>query len=193
MSDFEFVFSLFGLMLGFSLAEVLNGLIRTVKARRQVRIGWLTPMLAIFVMLDLTSFWANAWSSRAAIPASYGFLVIGLIATGLYYFCASLLFPDRPEECADLDEHYYLRRRQVLAGVAIVNGMIIAGMVRIGSPEATNEEAILVHSIYFTMIALAALPRRRWLNLVALTLLILLYVMFAVATLVGAVPPPAGG
>lgn len=32
MSDFEFVFSLFGLMLGFSLAEVLGGFIRTIKA-----------------------------------------------------------------------------------------------------------------------------------------------------------------
>lgn len=93
MSDFEFVFSLFGLMLGFSLAEVLGGFIRTIKARRHVRLGWLTPMLAVFVMLDLTSFWANAWDHRAAIPATYGVMVLGLAASGLYYFVASLLFP----------------------------------------------------------------------------------------------------
>ena len=183
MSDFEFVFSLFGLMLGFSLAEVLGGLIRTVKARRHVRLGWLTPMLAIFVMLDLTSFWANAWSNREAIPATYGFLVLGLIATGLYYFSASLLFPERPEECADLDDHFYLRRRQVLAGVALCNLMVIGGMLAARSAEITNVAAQITHSVYFLMIALAALPRRRWLNLAALAVLVLLYLLFAAATL----------
>jgi hypothetical protein len=34
MSAFEFVFSLFGLLLGFSLVEVLSGLVRTFKLRR---------------------------------------------------------------------------------------------------------------------------------------------------------------
>ena len=34
MSAFEFVFSLFGLLLGFSLVEVLSGLVRTLKLRR---------------------------------------------------------------------------------------------------------------------------------------------------------------
>ena len=184
MSDFEFVFSLFGLMLGFSLAEVLGGLIRTVKARREVRLGLLTPLLAMFVMLDLTSFWANAWSNREAIPANYGFLVLGLIATGLYYLSASLLFPERPEECADLDGHFYLRRRQVLAGVAICNAMVIGGMVAIRSPEVTNGAALVTHSVYYLMIALAALPRRRWLNIYALAGLILLYLLFAFESLI---------
>jgi hypothetical protein len=190
VSDFEFVFSLFGLMLGFSLAEVLGGLIRTVKARRHVRLGWLTPMLAVFVMLDVTSFWANAWSNREAIPATYGFLVLGLVATGLYYFSASLLFPERPEECADLDDHFYQRRRQILAGVAICNLMVIAGMLAVRSPEVTQVAALITHGIYFSMIALAALPRQRPLNIAALAVLILLYLLFAAVTLYLG-PPPA--
>ena len=36
MSPFEFVFSLFGLLLGLSLAEVLGGLARTLKMWRTV-------------------------------------------------------------------------------------------------------------------------------------------------------------
>jgi len=47
MSEFEFVFSLFSLLLGFSLVEVLSGLVRTLKlgrapgpqAQKAVRIG----------------------------------------------------------------------------------------------------------------------------------------------------------
>lgn len=43
VSAFEFVFSLLGLLLGFSLIEVLGGLSKALKARKSVRIGWLTP------------------------------------------------------------------------------------------------------------------------------------------------------
>ena len=39
MTAFEFVFSLFGLLLGLSLAEVLGGLARTLKQWRLVRPG----------------------------------------------------------------------------------------------------------------------------------------------------------
>ena len=52
MSDFEFLFALYGLMLGLSLAELLSGLARAIEERLSpgatLRIGWLTPLLAIF-------------------------------------------------------------------------------------------------------------------------------------------------
>src|SRR5688500_14878840 len=98
MTSFEFVFSLFGLMLGLSLAEILGGLTRTVQSRaaatakKRRRIGWLTPLLGLFVMLDLTSFWTVAWTLRDSIPAHYSSLVIGLAITGIYYLAASLVF-----------------------------------------------------------------------------------------------------
>ena len=60
MSNFEFVFSLFGLLLGLALAEVLGGLGTAIQSRRKVRIGWLTPLLGLVIALDLTSFWTIA-------------------------------------------------------------------------------------------------------------------------------------
>ena len=60
MDAFNFAFSLFGLLLGFSLAEVLSGFARALKRGSARKLGWLTTLLAIFVMLDLTSFWQ--WS-----------------------------------------------------------------------------------------------------------------------------------
>lgn len=81
MSNFEFVFSLFGLLLGFSLVEVLGGLGRTLKAARpsrtpggaatRIAVGSLTPMLGLVVMLDLVSFWKLAWNMRDVIPPSF--------------------------------------------------------------------------------------------------------------------------
>jgi hypothetical protein len=115
MSNFEFVFSLFGILLGFSLAEVLGKLAASVKARPQIRTGWLTPLLALFVLLDVTGFWSIAWDARDAIPASYGVLVIGLTITGLYYFAVSLMFPSRLDTEVDLDLWYFDHKTTVLA------------------------------------------------------------------------------
>ncbi len=115
MSNFEFVFSLFGLLLGFSLVEVLGKLAASVKARPQIRTGWLTPLLSLFVLLDVTGFWSIVWDARNAIPASYGVLVVGLAITGLYYFAVSLIFPSNLEPGMDLDLRYFDHKATVLA------------------------------------------------------------------------------
>ena len=71
MSDFEFIFALFGLLLGLSLAEVLGGLARAIENRLRpsspARIGLLTPLLGAFVILDLLSFWQAAWVVRETV------------------------------------------------------------------------------------------------------------------------------
>lgn len=194
MSDFEFTFSLFGLLLGFSLAELLGGLVRAVKARRTVRLGWLTPLLALFVMLDLTSFWANAFDNQAMIHARYGILVLGLAATGLYYFAASMVFPEPGEACTDLDAHFYANRRLVLILVGLCNGLLLIALFLVGAGEATHPVMLAVHGFYYLMLFLAAGPRLPWLNGVALALLIALYAWVAAMTLIlgpASRPPPA--
>src|SRR4051794_20640952 len=79
MHAFNFAFSLFGLLLALSLAKVLSGFARALGRRRVAPLGWLTPMLAVFVMLDLTSFWESGWSARRFLEPQYGILVIGLV------------------------------------------------------------------------------------------------------------------
>lgn len=109
MSAFEFTFSLFGLLLGFSLVEVLGGLARMMEARlrlgRAYRVGWLTPLLAIFVMLDLVTFWLAAWRLRDGLAVTGGTLTAGLAFAGSYYLAAHLVFPPREAEGSDLDAH----------------------------------------------------------------------------------------
>src|SRR4051794_5730088 len=133
MSPFEFVFSLFGLLLGLSLAEVLGGLARTLKQRRLVRLGWLTPLLGLLVMLDLTSSWALAYSLRGAIPANFLTLVIGLFVTGLYFLAATLVFPDDASKWADLDDYYFEHKRQVLGGMLASRTLARAAQFGLGA------------------------------------------------------------
>jgi hypothetical protein len=118
MSAFEFFLSFYGLLLGFSLVEVLGGLARTVEARLRpgtdFRIGWLTPLLGVFVLLDLVSFWGAAWTVRDFLTIDWPTLVFSLGFTGAYYLAAHLVFPHAPEEIPDLDAHYFRVRRIVL-------------------------------------------------------------------------------
>ncbi|RYD56546.1 MAG: hypothetical protein EOP60_05060, partial [Sphingomonadales bacterium] len=109
MSAFELVFAVFGLLLGLAVAEVLGGFSRALKLKRgtrPVKIGWLTPLLGIFVMLDLTSFWLMAWESRDQLGANYLTLVAVLAIVGVYYLAATLIFPDEPEQWPDFDDWY---------------------------------------------------------------------------------------
>ncbi|MEI9851027.1 MAG: hypothetical protein WDN24_09480 [Sphingomonas sp.] len=118
MSGFEFVFSLFGLLLGFSLVEVLGGLARTVEARMKpgaaFRIGWLTPLLGLFVLLDLISFWGAAWTARDVLHVSSATLIGSLFFAGAYYMAAHLVFPTELDGIEDLDAHFFRIKRLVL-------------------------------------------------------------------------------
>lgn len=118
MSEFEFIFALFGLLLGLSIIEVLGGFARAIEARLRpgsaLRIGWLTPLLGAFVLLDLLSFWAAAWVSRDLVSVSGLSLMAVTAFASAYYFAARLVFPPQLDETPDLDAHYVRVRRIVL-------------------------------------------------------------------------------
>lgn len=118
MSEFEFIFALFGLLLGLSIVEVLGGLARAIEARLRpgatVRIGWLTPLLGIFVLLDLLSFWQAAWTTRDVVGVSGHSLMAITFFASAYYLAAHLVFPREPAEHAELDSHFFRVRRIVL-------------------------------------------------------------------------------
>ncbi|SFS84498.1 hypothetical protein [Brevundimonas viscosa] len=122
MSDFEFTFALFGLLLGLSLAEVLGGLARALEARLRIgkafRIGWLTPLLGAFVVLDLLSFWQAAWVSRDVIDVTGFVLMAVTVFAGSYYLASSLVFPRSLEDAVDLDVHFF-RVRRIVIGVML--------------------------------------------------------------------------
>ncbi len=122
MSDFEFIFALYSLLLGLSMVELLGGLGRALEVRfaaeaerEAFAIGWLTPLLAIFVMLDLLSFWSAAWTARGSLTVSNTVLMAVAAFAAVYFLAARLVFPSHPEGFANLDVHYFRVRRIILA------------------------------------------------------------------------------
>lgn len=169
MSDFEFIFALFGLLLGLSLAEVLAGVARAIEARLRLGmalgIGWLTPLLAAFMLLDLLSFWQAAWTARTVIAVSPPTLMAVVGFAGAYYLAASLVLPRTLEPGVDLDAHFFRVRR-------IVIGMMMALLAcQLGyylsvpalAPRLANPLALAMTVVLVAlMIAAMAVRKPRW-------------------------------
>jgi len=125
VTEFEFIFVLYALVLGLSMVELLSGFGRTMEYKfareaeaKVFHIGWLTPLFAIFVLLDLISFWLFAWVIRDLIEFNSA-TVAGVTAfASSYYLAARLVFPSDPESFTDLDVHFY-RVRRVVLGILI--------------------------------------------------------------------------
>jgi hypothetical protein len=175
---FDFVFSLFGLLLGLSLAEVLGGLARTLKQRKMVRLGWLTPLLGLLVMVDLASSWAQAWALRDAIPATFLTLVVGLFVTGLYYLAATLVFPDECAQWPDLDDYYFQHKRQVLGGMLASRVLARAAQFALGISVGLNYFAAFATFVIFAVAAILVPGRKA--NMAVLIVFLSLYPIFAV-------------
>lgn len=130
MSAFEFFFSFYGLLLGLSVAELTGGFARLLHERHRVRFGWLTPLLAAFVALDLVTFWNQAWVFFRGAPFNPALLFVGLVIAATFYVAASITFPrvtaEGVEARIDLDEHFWANRRVVFGCVLAANAMVWA-------------------------------------------------------------------
>ena len=171
MSEFEFVFPLFALLVGLSMAEMLTGLAQVLKCKHDVRIGWLTPLLATLILVNLAIFWQGSWEIRGQITATSASLLLVLLVGGAYYLAASLTFPSWGSEVRDLDEHFMEHRRVALLVIASCN---LAYFVRIAM--LTHDRFYpgwwLANAVFLVLLAMAAfVPDRRLIAVLLWTLL----------------------
>lgn len=188
MTDFEFIFVLYALILGLSLVELLSGLGRALElefAREaegkddSFQIGWLTPLLAIFVMLDLMSFWMFAWTIRPLVSVS-PMMLLGVMAfASAYYLAARLVFPSDPELFRRLDTHYF-RVSRTIFGILIA--LVFAQWAfLLGTPEI--REAVLspvgvgLTVLFIAMMGAAMIWRNRHIQAVLLVALSVRYLV----------------
>lgn len=181
MSEFDFAFTLYSLLLGLTLAEVLSGLGKAVKARARVRIGYLTPLLAVFVMVDLSSFWTTAWSFREMVSVTY-LTMMGMLAfIGAYYLAASLVFPELPEGHFDLDSHYWSNKTLVLGIVTALNLVSLSADRALGvSPFLLTTRGMVTVTLFFAMLVGAILSRSARTNAILLSAIIASYAMSSI-------------
>lgn len=184
MSQFEFLFSLFTIVMGLSLVELLAGLGRAMEFRlggaargEAFSFGWLTPLLAIFVILDLLSFWMFAWTVRELVVVS-ALSVVAIVAfSGAYYLAARLVFPSDPERFQDLDVHYHRVQRVVFVMLIAMLAMQWAFVLM--QPQlramAASPLSLAMTLVLLALMIAAALVRNRKASIVLLAALIARY------------------
>ncbi|GAA0653180.1 hypothetical protein [Brevundimonas lenta] len=186
MSAFEFFFSFYGLLLGLSVAVLATGAARAFKHRKTVRVGWLTPLLAVFVALDTATFWDAAWANFRDLPFGYGLLVGGLVVAVIYYMAASLVFPDETDAATSLDQHFWASKRTVLILLILANLLGGAAQLAVNLTRDNGQYLLGYYSvtiaIYVALVGLAAWTKRRWLFALTLGLHTALYLSLAVLT-----------
>lgn len=176
MSAFEYFFGFFGLVLGLSVTEVVTGFSQAIQRRKHVAIGILTPLMALFVLLDLASFWNNLWQWLQTVSISLGLLLTGIAVAAIYYLAASLLVPKDLDAWPSLDEYFFVHKRWVSLGVLAAN--LIAGFgftAFVSTPQeywaALFSMGTILKTGYFSAVLLAlAFARGRAIN-IALILL----------------------
>lgn len=128
MSAFEFFFSFYGLLLGLSVAALVGGFSSVLHERQRVRFGWLTPLLALFVAVDLVTFWNQAWIFFRDAPFNPVLLLLGLAIASTFYVAASVTFPrlsaEGIDKRIDLDVHFWEHRSVVFGCILAANAIV---------------------------------------------------------------------
>ncbi len=171
MSAFEFYLSFYGLLLGLSVAEVASGFLNAVGSREKIKIGWLTPLLAIFVFFDITSFWIYVWGIRDSVVVNWATMFGGLFVAITYYIAAGLVFPRDIHEWKSLDEHYWRNKRLIMGGIIAAN--LPTGIVtQIIHPPTIDANFIIGWVTYWPLIVAYPFSKSAKIDLALLIVLI---------------------
>jgi len=192
MSAFEFFFSFYGLLLGLSVAAIATGLALAIQNRRGLQIGYLTPLLAAFVGLDIASFWDFAWMVFRDAPFSYGLLVMGLTIALVYFIAASLVFPYSVTEGQSLDDHFWTNKRTVLILTTVANALavLLAMPFVLARPNGLPFAITYLSAVglYVALILPAAFARKARLFVVMVGLHVAVYLLIAASSVLAPMP-----
>jgi hypothetical protein len=180
VSNFEFVFSLFSLMLGLALANVLGGLGDALQERRKLNVGVLTPLLGLLITVDIASGWTVAWSLRDLFQPTFFSLLCGLAVTGTYYFISRMVVPRNTAEWPNFDVYYWGHKRWILGGQIFCDASAYAAQMALHENPLVGILDKVFAGLLFAGLFTALLAKGKRLNIAMLVGLILLYLVGAV-------------
>lgn len=111
MNAFEYYFSFFTLIIGLAVAAVAKGFGEMWQSRRRAPVGYVTPLLAAFLLLDLSRFWLGLWGKQEIAMMGPLALASGLCVALPYVFATSIMFPQDADEWPSQDAYYSAHSR----------------------------------------------------------------------------------
>lgn len=178
MSDaFSFMFGFYGLLLGLAVAEVAAGFSRAYDTRHERKLGVVAPLFAVLLLLDLMTFWMNAFAYREQAeihyPTAFGAALVALT----YYFAATQIFP-KVAGTDTLDDHIMAHRREVAFCVLASNLLtqIPPAISAFTTPWPASDIALWggLNLTYYALLCTAALAKSKTVVIAAVATAILL-------------------
>ncbi len=170
MSGFEYLFTFYGLLLGLAIANVATGFADIWRSREELKPGWATPLLGLFILLAAAHQWVSFWGGREALTMGPWELLISIAVAFPYIFVSRGMFPRQQDRWNSLDE-YYLAHRRVLLAVLMVPplaSLVVNTLIPGSLPSGLYLLFITLRvMVPLTLIFLA----RPWVNRIGLALL----------------------
>ena len=185
MTIFEFVFSLYSLLFGLALAQVFAGFGNTLQERHRIKVGWLTPLLGLFVIMDLTSFWATGWGMREMFRPDFLYLLCGVLVAGIYYLAARLVFPRNFVEWPEFDVYYFRHSQLVFGGILLCNVVAVTLLIAVGNPFMHSPLGLANNLTYFVPLIALLVVRNERANIALLLFLLARYAVFPLFAIFG--------
>lgn len=165
MSDaFGFMFAFYGLLLGLAVAEVAAGFSRAYDERRTRALGFVAPLFGTLLLVDLITFWMNAWAYRELAEISHLTAFVVAMVALLYYFAATQVFP-KVMDTDTLDDHIMAHRREVAFCVLTSNMLtqIPPAMSAVTTPWPLSDVLLWagLNLTYYTLLCIAALAKSK--------------------------------
>jgi hypothetical protein len=177
VADFEYFIAFFGVMIGLVVAELAIKFADAIDSHSRKPLGLLTPLLAIFLLLDVTSFWLWIWAVRANIVVSWPTIFGSVIVAVGYFLSAALVFPRRDNAMESLDQHFFERKRFVLAGVTLANLIMLVLLFSLRTPAWNDWWAWFWLGVYYVPLGLLWFAKSRRGNIVLMIILIAQYLV----------------
>lgn len=170
--------------------RIRTGATRTGK---QIRIGWLVPLLGLLLLCDQTHFWISAYGIRDSLTFSYGTMMVILAIIGGYYTISTFVFPDDPSDWPDFDDYYLTTNRLVVGGMFAANFamlvylayLISAGLNPARLPFAQHWASLVAVFLYFPGLVALWFVKSPRANLVLLLFMIGLLMIGALGSTLG--------
>lgn len=119
MTPFQSYYSFFTLLIGLAVAAVARGFGTLWQTRQRTRVGYLTPLLAAFLLLDMSRFWLALWARQEIAPLGPVALASILCVTLPYVFVTTIIFPDDVAEWQSLDDYYDAHSRVIFCALLV--------------------------------------------------------------------------
>lgn len=175
MSPFDFLAIIIAIPMGLALVEIAQGMSTTLRRRHEIKVGVLTPLLSLYLLLIISNAWLSLWGAQEVLTVERATLFFGLLVSVVFYIAASFAVPDAPKTGSDLDDWFLANRKFSLGGTFLLVTLveIYLGQRFTTWPEMDNASKQFGYIVGFSLrpaliLAVILLPKRSALGVLLL-------------------------